>query len=138
MLEWKLTHFTVENHISKNYTHVSIILLWISATTCSKNYTHITIILLLISAIVLIQLSVSGVVLAQEVGEGEGFIECSNDSKLLNRQTDERTGKVTCRGGCLTENVGKQHCFKYELHLQCRIYSREALLQSNITILHNS
>ena len=63
----------------------------------SKQHTNITIKLLWISAFVLIQLLVSGVMLAQEVcvcvggGGGDGetrvFIECSSDAKLLNKTT---------------------------------------------------
>ena len=57
----------VENHISKNCTHITIILLWISA-------------------FVLIQLSVPGVMLTQEVWRRR-FTECSRNSKLLNKTT---------------------------------------------------
>ena len=62
----------------------------------SKQHTNITIKLLWISAFVLIQLLVSGVMLAQEVcvcggggwdGETRVFIECSSDAKLLNKTT---------------------------------------------------
>ena len=33
--------------------------------------------------------------------------------RYVARQTDERTEKVTYRGGCLPEKVGKQHSFNY-------------------------